>query len=196
MKVTKLIEQDHKLNVANARFSEAARAGFLPRLRTGLLLAIGVIIVAVGFGVASSLGQSAGNAAAQEWTAPSRASRKQNPIAADPATIAKGKELFTAACLPCHGPSGRGDGPSAATLERNGTRVRPGNLSDPKMWLQSDGAIFWKISEGNTPMPAFQETFTEEQRWQVVNYVRTLAPHSALSPQTTKDGPQNTNIKQ
>jgi mono/diheme cytochrome c family protein len=44
------------------------------------------------------------------------------------------------------------------------------------MWHQSDGAIFWKMSEGNTPMPAFQETFTEEQRWQVVHYVRTLAP--------------------
>jgi mono/diheme cytochrome c family protein len=80
--------------------------------------------------------------------------------------------------MPCHGPAGKGDGPAAATLERNGVRIRPGNLSDPKMWQQSDGAIFWKISEGKTPMPAWSQTLSEKQRWQIVNYVRTLAPKS------------------
>jgi len=44
------------------------------------------------------------------------------------------------------------------------------------MWQQTDGAIFWKISEGNSPMPAFQEAFSDAQRWDIVNYVRTLAP--------------------
>jgi len=195
MKVKSLISAKQNLAFINARSNQTANLRFLPRWRPGLLLAIGAVVAATGWGVASSLGQNAGNAAAQEWTAPSRASRKQNPVPADPATIAKGKELFTAACLPCHGPSGRGDGPSAATLERNGVKVRPGNLSDAKMWLQTDGAIFWKMSEGNTPMPAFQETFTEEQRWQVVNYVRTLAPPPAVSPQITKASTQNTNTE-
>ncbi len=41
-------------------------------------------------------------------------------------------------------------------------------------------ALSWKISEGNSPMPSFVEAFTEEQRWQIVNYVRTLA--SPISP--------------
>jgi len=132
-----------------------------------------VIFVAGGFGLDSSLAQTT---PAETWIAPARASRKPNPVPADQKSIAQGKELFTASCLPCHGPSGKGDGLVAATLERNGVRVRPGNLSDPKLWQQSDGAIFWKISEGNSPMPSFQESYTEEQRWHIVNYVRTLAP--------------------
>ena len=121
------------------------------------------------------------------WTAPARAARKENPVASDARSIEQGKSFFTMACVPCHGPSGRGDGPSASGLERNGAKIRPGNLADPKMWLESDGAIFWKISEGNSPMPTFAQTFTEEQRWQIVNYVRTLAPRAEGNlPQTAK----------
>ena len=110
------------------------------------------------------------------WTVTDRAARKQNPFPADANSIAKGKELFIGGCLPCHGATGRGDGPAAAALARNGVSVKPGNLSDPKLWLQTDGTIFAKLTEGRTPMPAWGETLTEEQRWSVVNYVRTLAP--------------------
>ena len=97
------------------------------------------------------------------------------PCPSEPKTIAQGKELYQAACLPCHGDAGKGDGPASATLERDGKPIKPGNLSDPKLSEQTDGAIFWKISEGKSPMPSFQEGFTEEQRWLVINYVRTLA---------------------
>ena len=110
------------------------------------------------------------------WSAPARAARKQNPITADAGSIAKGKELYVSGCLPCHGPSGRGDGPAAATLERNGARIRPGNLADPKRWEETDGELFWKITEGNSPMPTWGLTLTDEQRWCIVNYIRTLAP--------------------
>ena len=99
---------------------------------------------------------------------------------ADAQSLSKGKELYTAGCMPCHGPAGKGDGSAAALLERNGAPIRPGNLSDPKLWQQSDGTLFWKISEGKTPMPAFQEAFSEEQRWQIVTYVRTLAPKEQI----------------
>ena len=116
------------------------------------------------------------------WTAPARAARKQNPVASDASSIAQGKDLFLQACLPCHGALGKGDGSASALLERDGKPIKPGNLSDPKLWEQSDGAIFWKVSEGRTPMPAFQDSFSEEQRWRIVNYVRTLAPQ----PKATK----------
>lgn len=128
----------------------------------------------------SALAQTASKAA-DEWVAPGRAARKENPIPAAEKAIAEGKNLFVSACLPCHGPAGKGDGPAAVSLERNGAKIRPGNLSDPKMWQQADGAIFWKISEGNSPMPAFGEALTEEQRWQIINYVRTLAPRTMAS---------------
>ena len=58
-----------------------------------------------------------------------------------------------------------------------GNRLKrsPGNLADPKMWEQTDGALFWKITEGKALMPNFK-VWTEEQRWQVILYLRTLAP--------------------
>ena len=108
------------------------------------------------------------------WKAPARAARKANPIPADEKSLAIGKELYGRECLSCHGSTGKGDGPRAKDLERN-----PGNLSSPKMWEQTDGELFWKITEGKRPMPSYEKTFTEEQRWHVVNYTRTLAPKPA-----------------
>lgn len=139
----------------------------------------GALLAGAAFGLAVGRGQDSKGPDAPKngtnvWTAPARAARKPNPVPADDPSRARGRELFTAACLPCHGPLGKGDGPAAASLER-----KPGNLSDPRMWQQTDGAIFWKISEGNSPMPAFQEAYSEAQRWDIVNYVRTLAPKEA-----------------
>ena len=147
---------------------------------------LGAIVLVLGSNLYIGLAQD--NGASQVWVAPSRAARKSNPITADTPSIAKGKDLYVAACFPCHGPGGKGDGPVAGTLERNGVRVRPGNLSDPKLWQQSDGAIFWKISEGRNPMPSFQEALSEEQRWEVVNYVRTLAPKQENKNTESKNG--------
>ena len=102
------------------------------------------------------------------WTAPARASAKKNPVPADAASIGRGKAVYTAECLTCHGPSGKGDGPQAAQLETN-----PGNLT--KLQGQSPGALFWKVSEGKKPMPTFSTKLSEQQRWDVVNYIQTLS---------------------
>jgi len=48
----------------------------------------------------------------------------------------------------------------------------------------TDGEIFYKISEGRRPMPSFKKRLTEEQRWQLVNYVRTFAPKLEPAPKT------------
>ena len=146
------------------------------------LVVLGGLLAVVGSEAWWSRADDTPKPATEPWVAPARAARKQNPVAVDASSVAQGKELFAAGCLPCHGPAGKGDGPAAASLER-----KPGNLSDPKLWDQSDGAIFWKISEGRAPMPAFQEAFTEEQRWQVVNFVRTLAPRG----EQKDSGPKN-----
>ena len=42
----------------------------------------------------------------------------------------------------------------------------------------TDGELFYKLSEGRMPMPGFKAKLSEEQRWQVLNYVRTLAKKS------------------
>lgn len=102
------------------------------------------------------------------WTAPARASAKKNPVGADAASIARGKTLYTSECFTCHGTTGKGDGPQAKDLEKN-----PGNLTN--LQGQSDGALFWKVSEGKKPMPTFTSKLSEQQRWDVVNYIKTLS---------------------
>lgn len=109
-----------------------------------------------------------------KWTAPAAADRKHNPLRGNAAAAIEGKDLFVQNCLPCHGSKGDGDGPAAAFLDKH-----PGVLSDPKMWTESDGALFWKIAHGNTPMPAFAQTLTGEQRWALIDYLRTLAAKPA-----------------
>ena len=105
----------------------------------------------------------------EEWKAPARAARKKNPIPAEEKSIATGKAIYTAQCLSCHGPAGHGDGPAAKDLN-----PKPRNLSDPKIQEQSDGSIFWKLTEGRKPMPTFEKLISEDDRWHVINYVRTL----------------------
>jgi mono/diheme cytochrome c family protein len=151
----------------------------------------GVRFVLLGFLLAVLVGGGITEVPGQEsstntlWIAPLRAARQENPVAPDEKSLAQGKMLFVAGCLPCHGATGKGDGPAAATLERNGVRVHPGNLADAKMWQQTDGAIFWKLTEGKTPMPAWRETLSEEQRWSVIHYIRTLAPKPTSNPAVT-----------
>jgi mono/diheme cytochrome c family protein len=107
----------------------------------------------------------------EPWVAPTRASKKPNPEHADSNSLDVGKRIYERECLSCHGAKGLGDGPKAADLER-----RPGNLADASMWDQTDGALFWKITEGRAPMPATKTLLSEDERWHVINYVRTLPP--------------------
>jgi mono/diheme cytochrome c family protein len=110
--------------------------------------------------------------AADEWKAPARQAKRQNPVSADEKSISAGKTIYQKECLSCHGSSGKGDGPAAKDLPK-----KCGDLSDPKLWIQSDGALFWKISEGRTPMPAYDKLLKEESdRWIVIHYIRTLSP--------------------
>ena len=109
--------------------------------------------------------------AEEKWDAPARAARKKNPIPAEEASIAAGKVVYVKNCLACHGPAGKGDGPAA-----NDLHPRPHDLSAPAVREQTDGALFWKITEGKKPMPTFEKLLSEPERWRVINYVRTFAP--------------------
>lgn len=121
----------------------------------------------------------ADDAPATEWTAPARAARKKNPIAADENSIASGKTIYIAQCLQCHGEAGKGNGPKAKDLN-----PKPHDLSDAHVAAQTDGSMFWKITTGKTPMPKFENLISENDRWNVINYVRTLEPKSASTPAT------------
>lgn len=105
-----------------------------------------------------------------EWTAPARQARHLNPIAPAPQTTARGLEVYRKECMSCHGPAGHGNGPKAADLQ-----TKPADLASEKVQSQTDGALFWKITEGRGDMPNTRNTLTDEERWMVVDYLRTLA---------------------
>ncbi|HMC86926.1 MAG TPA: cytochrome c [Chitinophagaceae bacterium] len=84
--------------------------------------------------------------------------------------MAETKTLYITNCGPCHGDKGRGDGPAAP-----GLNPKPADHTSAAVQSETDGAIFWKLSEGRSPMPAYKKIFSEEQRWELVNYIRTLA---------------------
>ena len=103
------------------------------------------------------------------WNAPASADSKKNPLTSDASSIAAGKVVYDKECLSCHGKKGKGDGKSAADLD-----VPVGDMTSAKTQNQSDGALFWKISEGRKPMPTFKKKLTEDQIWQALIYMRTL----------------------
>lgn len=105
----------------------------------------------------------------KEWKAPASADAKKNPLTADAATIAAGKTVYVKECQSCHGKKGKGDGPSAKDLD-----IPAGDFSKATMQSQSDGALFWKTSEGRKPMPSFKKKLNETQIWQTIVYMRTL----------------------
>jgi mono/diheme cytochrome c family protein len=105
----------------------------------------------------------------KEWEVPDLAKNKKNPIAANDASIAAGKDIYTKNCYNCHGKKGKGDGPKSGDIP-----ISPKDFTKEEFQKQTDGSLFWKISEGRKPMPSFKKETTEDQRWQVINYVRTL----------------------
>jgi mono/diheme cytochrome c family protein len=103
------------------------------------------------------------------WVAPAKADTIKNPLKGKPDAIAAGKKLYATYCTVCHGDKGKGDGIAAA-----GLNPRPANHTTEKFQSQSDGAIYWKITTGRAPMASYEKTLTVAQRWQVIDYIRTL----------------------
>lgn len=112
-------------------------------------------------------------AAGAHWMAPEDAAKRKNPVAADAASIARGKKLFQANCASCHGAGGKGDGPAGAALN-----PKPADLS-AMAGQHPDGDFAWKIANGRGAMPAWKATLSEAQIWDTVNFVQSLAPRAA-----------------
>src|ERR1019366_5184626 len=81
------------------------------------------------------------------WTAPPSADKETNPVASNAKTIDAGKSIYKKSCVDCHGAKGKGDGPKSADLDKN-----PQDFTKSEFQKQSDGALYWKISEGRKPM--------------------------------------------
>ena len=104
------------------------------------------------------------------WTAPAAASGVKNPTPANKDNVATGKDLYAKHCKSCHGAAGLGDGPKAATLD-----VSCGDFTAKAFQAQTDGDLFFKVSEGKGKMPGFKKNIPDDKdRWALVNYMRTF----------------------
>ena len=104
------------------------------------------------------------------WPVPDKAAKTPNPIKADAASIAAGKSMWALNCSSCHGKSGLGDGTKAAQL-----KTQPSDFSKAVFQSQTDGSLFYKISEGRDDMPGFKKKLPDaEDIWNLVNYTRSL----------------------
>ncbi len=92
----------------------------------------------------------------------------KNPVAkaARAASVSKGAEVYKAECASCHGDTGKGDGADGAYF-----LPPPSNLTNAK---QSDTELFVKITKGRGNMTAYEKKLDVAQRWDVVNFVKTL----------------------
>lgn len=120
----------------------------------------------------------------RKWVVPEEAKKIKNPLLPSATTIRSARLIYLDKCAQCHGESGKGDGPEGKMYD-----PAPGNLTDAKhMTTLTDGELFYQISEGRKPMPAFKKRLTEEQRWQLVLLVRAFA-EAVAAPQEQSGSP-------
>ena len=129
-----------------------------------------LFILVVAMGLTSISFTIINNNDKKPWPVPDKDKNMKNPVAVDAASIAEGKALYATHCKSCHGAKGLGDGSKATNL-----KTEAGNFSKADFQTQTDGAIFYKTSEGRDDMPSFKKKLPDaEDRWNLVNFVRTL----------------------
>jgi mono/diheme cytochrome c family protein len=118
------------------------------------------------------------------WVIPEEVKKLQNPIAPDEATLKSARGIYMDKCAECHGERGKGDGPKAMMHT-----PAPADLTDAgQMNTVTDGEIFYQISEGRRPMPSFKKRLTEDQRWELVLFVRSFSQPTAATDKKPDDG--------
>lgn len=103
-----------------------------------------------------------------KWAAPPDAKNVKNAVAKSNKVIADAKKIAEVNCVACHGAKGVGDGAAAAAFP-----VKPANWTTPAVQGETDGELFWKITNGRGPMPPWKH-LAEKDRWALVHYIRTF----------------------
>ncbi|HXN23859.1 MAG TPA: cytochrome c [Candidatus Dormibacteraeota bacterium] len=127
------------------------------------------LVAALSLGLRLSAGDK------DAWIVPEEAKKLKNPIPVTEAGLSAARDLYKDKCVKCHSETGKGDGVEAAMYS-----VKAADFTDASMMKQkTDGELFYKLSQGRRPMPSFKKQLADEQRWQLVNFLRTLAAPSA-----------------
>lgn len=138
--------------------------------KTLLVCALSLIVIAIGLAVFNKT----------PWVIPLMEKARKNPLAFSEANLREAKQAYSGKCANCHGDAGKGDGSEAVMYD-----PPPADLTDAsRINKRTDGEIFYQITEGRKPMPSFKTKLTEEQRWQLVLFVRMFAgaPSAPLPP--------------
>jgi len=137
-----------------------------------LLIGIGVLVVMIAFAGGMIVYSMS------DWSVPEKVKSLKNPVPAGNESIAAGMSIYKDRCANCHGERGDGRGEKAEQLS-----IAPSNFTDAhKMSASTDGELFWKISKGRRPMPAFKDKLSEQERWQLVDYIRTFSTRLVDAP--------------
>ena len=98
---------------------------------------------------------------------------KQPSVPYSAISVYNGKLLYRNNCVQCHGYSGQGDG----IIVNEDLAILPANLTEPHTAYHTAGDIYWWITNGMPPsiMPGFESILNEDNRWDLINFLRTLS---------------------
>jgi len=100
--------------------------------------------------------------------APKEAAQKQNPISLNQDSVSSGKEIYTQNCAYCHGDNARGLSSESTGFQKDTPNLIQGLKN------HSDGDFYWKIQNGKDEMPSFKEDLSENDIWNIINYIKSL----------------------
>jgi mono/diheme cytochrome c family protein len=129
----------------------------MPSLRLGIAGAVIMLLSVAGDGAV--------------WQGNPEAAAIKNPVPASPESLAAGKQIYLRRCASCHAANGEG-GPGNDLIPAAPTLV------DDQVKSKADAAIFASIKNGVAPdfnMVPFKDTLKDEEIWNVVNYLRSIA---------------------
>jgi len=102
----------------------------------------------------------------RHWNVPEKDAGQVNPVEVSEQSLKNGRKVYTDNCMRCHGQHGYGDGSDANDLS-----VTPVNLHHA-VRMHSDGELSYMIKMGRDPMPAWKDKLSDNQVWDVINYIR------------------------
>ncbi len=133
------------------------------------MLALAVFVGTAALGAATALHQDQ-DQDRDAWDVPEDEKAVENPLPAEDDVIADGATLYQRNCRMCHGETGKGDGPATARIKPSPPDITTSEAQD----RMTDGEMFYKITVGRRPMREFESKLSEDERWKVVHFLRTL----------------------
>lgn len=137
-----------------------------------------------GMGMGSGMGPGSSMSARHHAAIPEPYNSLTAP-AVEEGALERAAEFYTQNCASCHGDGGWGDGPAGQALD-----PAPAPLARTSTRM-TDGYLFWRMSEGgavfSSAMPAWKETLSEQQIWEMIAYLRALGS-GEVTPQASSGG--------